>query len=678
MLHSPLPEDFNIKFFTPLRHVHIPKLSEHGIIGLDTETDSAGNTILVATSDGDFLYDNGKPLDTYEILEFILRKHNKTIFFFNMRFDYDAIMKGAILNTSEELLQAFRKNKYIVFPTAMSNSFKNQIMPFPQYFNKHSNKFNDYLPAKAIGIRTTKGKYLQISKHKDSKKGGTQTAKCYDVSNFFNLGGLDETAKKLLGTGKGNLANEEIAKKGFDINASETIPSGLLIQRCTKDAELTEALGKLVVSTVDTIAAELHYPAKEGFKYISSANITKQIVLNTVPDTQLQPFLNYDKGLIINAEEYAAKTFHGGIFMLTEKGLHEQLDQIDIASAYPNVLRTLPSLEGAHILYTSTLHKNANFGFYRVKAQYNGYFPIRTKKGNIYPYTESTYSNYLTKEEVLYLQNNGYKCEVLDGYEIYLPKQPRLIFKPFIDTVYALKSKYKESYTKTKNMKDYALYYLTKLLMNSLYGATAEKNFGTGKLTNFIYASIITSRVRLYIQNTAKRCFSNVVEIDTDSITGTLKPEYKNYFPTTCNALGQFETDTKHPANLIMLATGLSVVVNEDKSTFYKKRGFGAKETRGAKIVKAEINITPTSLEIDTVRPVHALEAIVQKNTANINKFVKQHKSVKFEDIKRDYEEEIDWAKLVKKKIASTPLGDYFIQEYLENSVPEVEIVAKV
>lgn len=666
-----LPDNFENKLFTPLKLKHTPKTKLNKNIGVDTETNKNGNLILIATSDGDYLLDrNG--ITTSEALTFLTKKENCNLWFFNIHFDYDSITKDAIVKTTiEKNKEIFRKGNYTVHIPIYGS-----IIPTTTKYNYYRKKAITVTLPKMFNIKYKKGMYLQISKRKNDndefgKSSGTRIVKAYDVSNFFNEAGLDETAKKILGEGKGNLANEEILKKGYNINDADTIPDGLLIQRCLKDAELTAELAKVAIKTIENIAKGLNYPENEGIKYTSPASVTKQIITKTLPQTELQPFLNCEKNKVIKLQEYAQNAYHGGLNLLFEKGYHKDLDSIDIASAYPNILRTLPSLEGAYIVETTTLNPKANFGFYHVKAQYNGYMPLTIKGVNIYPITEKAYDNWLTKEEVLYLQHNNYKCQVLKGMEVYLPKNPMLIFKPFIDTIYKQKSTSKEK--KDADPKENALYHLTKGLMNRLYGLTAEKRYGTGTLTNFVYATTITARVRIRIQNSAKRYFKSVVEISTDSITGYLKPEYKNYFPEHSNALGQFEYDTKIPKEIIVLANGLSIVVNEEtkQPEFYKRRGFGATASKGLKKQKGTVTIKKDRLEVTINRPLHSNEAILQKKSKLINVFSNHTKQYKFNDNNHLTMNKINWKTLLTTSIPIIPFDDF----YLDNlqGLPEIK-----
>jgi hypothetical protein len=72
-----------------------------------------------------------------------------------------------------------------------------------------------------------------------------------------------------------------------------------------------------------------------------------------------------------------------------------------------------------------------------------------------------------------------------------------------------------------KHDKSGMLQYALKILLNGLYGKTCQYNHGTGKLTNFFYASYITAETRLKVAEIAMKHPKEAIEIATDSVTLT-------------------------------------------------------------------------------------------------------------------------------------------------------------
>ncbi len=661
------PEDIE-KVFDLKSTGKIPK--SRGYIGIDTET-YKGNLHLIA-KENDYLL-NRKGISTYEALKFILGTKEKDVWFFNIRYDYESITKSALLNSDSKGKKAFKTNRYVVTPD-------NKIIDFPYKWNKHQRANKRYVPVDHIGIYYNEGKGLKIT-YKTGKKRNLNTY-AYDVANFFNLGGLDKSSKELLGEDKGKLSNDYL-----NIEDISKIPDNALIQRCQKDAELTKKLGEYLDAIIKQIAVKMGYHG--NFKYLSNAKVAKTLLENLYDYKTIFPFYkDYDslneqiifEGLrgnrtyeeterenyettILNMLEYANNCYKGGLFILFEKGLHEGLDLIDISSAYPNVIRTLPSLKETSVRYTKEVNYNALFGFYHAKMQYDGYSPLRSNTNELfYPKTIRKWDNFITKEEVLFLRNRGYKLNIIDGYEIHdsSDNKPEYPFKNLINELSRLKQEHKDLWKEKKDRKDYAKYILIKGIMNSIYGIFAETKYGIGKIANFVYAATITARVRIYITSTIETYFDKVIEIDTDSIMGNLKPQYKHYFDNN-HALGQFERDPKIPHRIINIATGLSF--NADKGEFNKSRGFNIKLTKEGTSVKGKVSFSKDGKKIiiDTSRPLHSKEALIQGKIQEINEWQNTRKEITLNDNKRIWKKELTWETMQNESIESEPYGDMFL-----------------
>lgn len=658
MKYSELPDDFDEKFHSRLKFRNAAKKGYNR--GIDTETDKEGNLVLIAT-DNDYIL-NRSGISSYDALNFILSKARHSFFWlFNLQFDYEVITKSALANSDSKGIEAFRSGNYIITKS-------NEIQPQPTFLNKYTGKPSRKYPNDCIGINYIEGRTLSIRKKKCDK------AECYDVANFINEGGLDNTAKELLGEGKGNLGNEYI-----NITDSSKIPEDVLIQRCMKDAELTKKLGVLVDKTIRDIAGKMGYSG--NFKFLSNASLAKTLIVNTVSAADLKPFYsesqseNY-RALVKQLQRYAKYSYKGGLFLLNKKGSFENLDKIDISSAYPNILRTLKSLDGANFIYTTTLNKKSDYGFYNVTMQYDGFTAYRTRANElIYPKTTDEYPNYITKDELLFLRNRGYKVSVVDGYEIYCSKEAGYPFNPFVKNLSGIKQENKDIWNNSKkngsiNTKSHAVYLLTKLVLNSLYGSLTQSKHGLGIISNFVYSAVITARTRIQLVAATERYFTDWIEVATDSITGYLKPEYKGFFDGN-HHLGQFENETI-PEDLVMLQVGVNFVVNEGTYDLYKSRGFGFKATKGNSTVKGKVTIGKDKVIIDTTKPLHSKEAIAQGRISEIAEFQETRKEISFNDPKRIWANSgIEWDDLLDTQIDSMPYNDgYFLgidEDYLVN-----------
>ena len=403
-----LPNYIEDKFFNERKSYKIPKNLGH--IGIDTENHKEGKLVLIA-SENDYLL-NRDGIMSYDALKFISQNQRKIVWFFNIKYDYDSMLKFALKNSNDDGKEAFKQGRFIITPD-------NRITDIPKKWNNYRKKYIETIPENCIKVNYNAGKGLKLSLKTGNK---TKQSYCYDIANFFNLGGLDATANELLGFGKGNLSNENLV-----ISDVEKIPDNVLISRCQKDAELTGKLGQLLDRTVKEIALKLGYEG--NFQFKSNASLSKILALNTIDRPDLYPFENRhteSSGLkklnneyievITKLQEYAIHSYKGGLFILFKKGRMKNLDKIDISSAYPNIIQTLPSLENTYTKYATELHKDAVFGFYLCNTQFDGYTAFRTNTNElIYPKTYGKYPTYLTKDEVLFLRNRGYEVDIVNG-----------------------------------------------------------------------------------------------------------------------------------------------------------------------------------------------------------------------------------------------------------------------
>jgi hypothetical protein len=149
-------------------------------------------------------------------------------------------------------------------------------------------------------------------------------------------------------------------------------------------------------------------------------------------------------------------------------------------------------------------------------------------------YPNGTRRQVVTKVEYEWMKAHGYKCKFITGLE--WTQENDKYRSPFewMGKIYKKRQDIKES-DKT-GMLQYAL----KIVLNGLYGKTAQYKKGSGRLTNFFYASYITAVTRLQVAEVALKNLSAVVEIATDSVT--LTKDVSAEIPIS-NALGEWGLD---------------------------------------------------------------------------------------------------------------------------------------
>ncbi|MGQ4876852.1 MAG: DNA polymerase, partial [Promethearchaeia archaeon] len=287
----------------------------------------------------------------------------------------------------------------------------------------------------------------------------------YDLAQYFNTS-LNDASKKYLNDNKEEIEINNIYNV-FKINSQK------VINYCYKDALLTKKLAEYLYNTL--INEYNFYPNN----FISKANISEHYFINNTYIPRFDKLFKENKKLL----EYSLKNYYGGRFEVIKKGYFDYCISYDINSAYPHEIRNLIDITKGKWIITDKFENNAYYGFYKCSISYFDKYisPFVLKnKFNINIFPNGEFVTYLTQNEIKYLKNLC-KIDVIDGIVFY----PDKIYYPFrniINKLYEIKQNNKDNYMK---------YWLSKIIMNSLYGKFIEiYNEKTGNLFNPVYASI--------------------------------------------------------------------------------------------------------------------------------------------------------------------------------------------
>ena len=338
----------------------------------------------------------------------------------------------------------------------------------------------------------------------------------YDIAQFYRGASLERASRQYLGIGK--LKNVDSKSLGEEVGYYERHKPETL-EYCQRDAELTLKLAKKIEETFTSRGVSFRNP-------ISMAKISEVYVTDHY---QYPKVLPEHKQMHIAAQQ----TFHGGLFWTLKRGyFREPLYCFDINSAYPSVMTTLPHWANGEFkeVFEPT---GAQFGWYGCEfdcywipqfeyqkqaftQQMDGYNPIEVvfnNKRKIYPV--GIRKQWITAAEYHWMKKNGFKCEFGYGYEW---TQTKNKFASPFEWMGAI---YNERKLIMKHDKSGMLQYALKILLNGLYGKTCQFKHGTGKMTNFFYASYITAKTRLKVAEIAMKHPKETIEIATDSVTLT-------------------------------------------------------------------------------------------------------------------------------------------------------------
>ena len=569
------------------------ELKVRGNRAFDTETKN-GYVYLIAsdTKKHLFLDEPTDPENTFNLFAWLLREgRGYRNWFFNITFDFQSILKPIAVTYPDLMRQATKSNE----------------------LELHKGK-------KKLIIKWIDGKYFSINSE-------GHRARFYDVANFLN-GSLDDCSKEFLGISKSDLNTD------IDIEQPEKYSRLQLLDRCYNDALLTKRLADVLV---DTVHNELGLHPR---KWNSKASLSKEILKSLNVDA-LKPFSSEDREVI----RYAWRAFKGGIFQTRVKGKVSKVDEVDIVSAYPNVLRNLPDLTSGHWEYIdgnkqfSEFKDGVFYGFYRVYRQFDGFSPLRVQNGIIYPETDNCYIDYVTLPEIYYMVTYKIPFIVLDGYEFHYDTIPSFPFRAVIDRLFEIKQKTDKQTQKAK-------YWLTKVVLNAIYGCLCENKHGIGLYFNPVFASYITSLTRIYIAALARDYFKEVYSIATDGITGKLA----RLLPQSTD-IGHIEIKHELPSTCIYVQNGL---ITDSEGHLIKMRGITIK-------VDTKLRFTADGMVYKGKKVYKLKESLIQHNAEAISVFKDLSKEISYNDDKRIWLQTATANNIQMNLIKSLPLDDVSI-----------------
>jgi hypothetical protein len=219
----------------------------------------------------------------------------------------------------------------------------------------------------------------------------------------------------------------------------------------------------------------------------------------------------------------------------------------------------------------------------------------------LYPVGKRT--QVITKPELDFMRKHNFKCKVHSGYEWFKTKNKYINPFSWIPITYQMRQDIISQYTKA-DMRQYAL----KILMNSTYGKTAEARNGIGDLTNFFYASYITSETRMKISEVAINHEDNVIDIATDGICLNCEcPELE----LSKNKLGLWEPAKFKGA--LFVGSGIRQMFKEDGTYESHARGLTNDPNYDIK-GEMEKHLKEDCLKSIKKRPLHLNECVAHTN----------------------------------------------------------------
>jgi len=317
-------------------------------------------------------------------------------------------------------------------------------------------------------IQYIPSKYLQF-------RFGNNYIRIFDVAQFFQ-GSLNYNAQTYLGSSKIDVGSKEFFSEDYGRQD--------ILNYCTYDAFLTKGLGEYVVNAFDKVGVRVTSLA-------SPASVVESYMLDQLL------LLNHVRCVPRKALEFAIRSFSGAWFENFKAGYFPVTYRYDLVSAYPSVIRDLVDLRLGYWVEGTKPPKNALYGYVRAEVMVPQTYisPVVFRNALDEPLRpHGSWTTYMTMQELLWAREHGVRVKVYDGVW-FIPEGEKYLFRSVIDKFFEIKRDHKSG-----SMESWS----AKIALTGVYGKFLQhRNQVGGRLYNPIYATEITSRVRLQMADAA-------------------------------------------------------------------------------------------------------------------------------------------------------------------------------
>ena len=325
-----------------------------------------------------------------------------------------------------------------------------------------------YVSVRGCMIRYVPSKFLQF-------RFGNRYIRMFDVAQFFQ-GSLDFNAKQYLGVSKIDVGSKRFTE--MDYGRQD------ILNYCTHDALLTMGLGDYVVDAFDKLGVKISGLASPA-SIVESYILDQRLIRN---DVECVPQM---------ALEFAMHSFSGAWFENFKAGYFPKTFRYDLVSAYPSVIRDLVDLSMGYWVESTTPPKDALYGWAHanvwVPQSYVSPIVFKNVRGEaLRPY--GSWDTYITLPELKWARAHGARFRIYEGVW-FVPDRFRFMYRDVVDKFFKVKRDHP-----SESMEAWS----AKIALTGIYGKFLQHRDGQGgRLYNPIYATEITSRVRLMVADAA-------------------------------------------------------------------------------------------------------------------------------------------------------------------------------
>lgn len=349
-------------------------------VGLDTET-YKGYVKLICDS-----YRRYKFIETFDdLLQFMTHRayRNKFCWFFNLKYDFDSIVKYLEL----EDLQHLYDTKKLTYHT------------YKIFF----------IDKKFFSITDRNNHHFYF----------------YDIASFVETS-LNNAAKKYL---------KEEKMEGVDGNKLNTDlqywkdNTDKIVEYCLRDCYLTKEIADYFWNIMyKSLGFNPKNPYSKG--HFSEEYFLSKCYIPTINEIPMDVL------------RYAFMAYSGGRFEILKRGYFDNIYCYDIKSAYPSEIANLIDYNAGKWQYTKKYDENAYDGFYycKILSHEKIISPFMQKINQLNVYPVGNFYQYLSHSEIEFILKNFKKSEIeiIDGWEFYEIRE-LYPFKQEIERLYHLK-----------------------------------------------------------------------------------------------------------------------------------------------------------------------------------------------------------------------------------------------
>jgi hypothetical protein len=319
---------------------------------------------------------------------------------------------------------------------------------------------------------------------------GHKTVYLYDCSPLYGKGSLESMAQKYLGEGKQYEGPYKDKKFPKSLSRNEGL---MVLEYCCRDARLT---AELADKWIRTFQSEFDFYPR---RYFSAGSIMAEFLereLKEFPSFVVAPY---------GVQQSAYASYFGGRFEVFRRGSFRNIYHYDINSAYPDALSRLPNLgKGAWVSADSF---KSDIGFYKVETNIPttekiGPFMFRLGAKVFSP--TGRFVSWVTGPELLSVPSDWYR--ILEGWSFTGDREPCELART-MKRLYEIRDKKEEPKRS-----------VYRILINSIYGKTAQVMPKVGRLFSPVVAAYITGSCRAKLYQAMNQKPNAIVACATDAV----------------------------------------------------------------------------------------------------------------------------------------------------------------